>query len=146
MRGMRWWAALFLIGVVVLAGCFRSPEAKKARYLERGDRYAAQQKYREAILDYQNVLRLDPAHARALKQLGLAHFELGELAQGFRFLLKAQEISPDDPEVRLKLGVIYMFGGKNEEAREQALYVLGKDPKNLDALALLADTSTTSSR
>ena len=61
----------------------------------------------------------------------------------FHYLLKAQQLTPDDHEVRLKLGGIYLLVGKREEAREEAGSVLGKEPNNLDALALLADTSTT---
>jgi len=68
---------------------------------------------------------------------------VGEFAQAFRFLLKAQELTPDDGEVRLKLGGIYLLTGKRDEAREEAVSVLTKEPNNVDALALLADTSTT---
>jgi len=133
------WTILLAVGLLVVAGCSRSPEAQKARYLERGDKYAAREQYREAILEYRNVLRLEPANARAMRQLGLLHNQLGEFAQAFRFLLKAQELTPDDGEVRLKLGGIYLLAGKRDEAREEAVSVLTKEPNNLDALALLAD-------
>lgn len=133
---------LLMVGVLAAAGCSRSPEAQKARYLERGDKYHAKEQYREAILEYRNVLRLDPANARATKQLGLAHYQLGEPGQAFRYLLKAQELTPEDREVRLKLGGLYYLAGKRDEARQEVAFVLGKDPHNLDALALLADTST----
>src|SRR3989442_5323839 len=98
----RGWTILLAVGLLVVAGCSRSPEAQKARYLERGDKYAAREQYREAIIEYLNVLRYDRANTRAIRQLGLAHSQLGELAQGFRFLLKAQELTPDDLDVRLK--------------------------------------------
>jgi tetratricopeptide (TPR) repeat protein len=65
------------------------------------------------------------------------------MAQAFRYLLKTQEFTPDDLDVRLKLGGIYYLGGKREEARDAALSVLGQQPKTLDALALLADTAST---
>src|SRR5215510_195603 len=142
-RHLRAGAILLAVGLLVVAGCSRSPEAQKARYLERGDKYAAREQYREAILEYRNVLRLDPANARATRQLGLLHNQLGDFAQAFRFLLKAQELTPDDREVRLKLGRIYLLGGKPDEARQEAAAVLTKEPHNVDALALLADTSTT---
>src|SRR5262245_43766595 len=142
-RAFRVLAVLVVVGLLAMTGCSRSPEAQKARHLERGDKYAAREQYREAILEYRNVLRLDAANARAMRQLGLLHHELGEFAQAFRFLLKAQELTPDDSEVRLKLGGIYLLAGKPDEAREEATSVLAKQPNNLDALALLADTSTT---
>src|SRR5215470_18495848 len=139
-RITRGWATPLIVALALVAGCSRSPEAQKARYLERGDNYAAREQYREAILEYRNVLRLEPANARATRQLGLMHNQLGEFAQAFRFLLNAQELTPDDSEVRLKLGGIYLLGGKRDEAREEAASVLTKEPNNLDALALLADT------
>ena len=137
------WLALVVVGLVLVAGCSRSPEAQKARHLERGDKFAAQEQYPEAILEYRNVLKLDPTNARAIRQLGLAHYHLGEMSQAFRYLLKTQELSPNDLDVRLKLGGIYYLGGRREEARDAALSVLEKEPKTLDALALLADTAGT---
>src|SRR5215471_13283762 len=139
----RAWVGFLVVGLLIVVGCSRSPEAQKARHLERGDRYAAREQYREAILEYSNVLRLDPANARAIRQLGLLNNQLGEAALAFRFLLKAQELTPDDSEVRLKLGGIYLLGGKRDEAREEATSVLTKEPNNLDAIVLLADTSFT---
>src|SRR5215470_16670379 len=118
-RHLRVWTILLAVELLVVAGCSRSPEAQKARYLERGDKYVAREQYREAIVEYRNVLRFDPANARATRQLGLMHNQLGEYAQAFRFLLKAQELTPDDSEVRLKLGGIYLLGGRREQAREE---------------------------
>src|SRR5439155_8519769 len=130
----RGWATLLAVGVVVglllAAGCARSPEAKKARYLERGDRYFQKERYRDAILEYRNALRLDASNPRAVRQLGLAHFQLAEIGQALRYLLKAQEQSPDDLDVRLKIGAIFHGIGKMDEARQEAEFVLAKDPKN----------------
>src|SRR5947209_5984337 len=128
------WTILLMLGLLAVAGCSRSPEARKARHLERGDKYAAQEQYQEAILEYRNVLRIEPANERAIKQLGLAHYQLGELGQAFRYLLKAEELAPDAPEVRLKLGTIYFLGGQADEARRELAFVLEKEPKNLDGL------------
>jgi len=100
--------------------CARSPEAKKARYLQRGDRYFQKEQYREAILEYRNALRLDEKNPRAVRQLGLAHFQLAEIGQALRYLLKAQEQSPDDLDVRLKIGLIFHGIGKMDEARQEA--------------------------
>src|SRR6266702_3933730 len=93
------WVILLVVGLVVAASCARSPEAQKARHLERGDKYAAREQYREAIIEYRNVLRYDGANVRAMRQLGVAHYTLGEPAQAYRYLLKAQELAPGDLEV-----------------------------------------------
>jgi tetratricopeptide (TPR) repeat protein len=136
--------ALFLTAMLVLtAGCARSPEAKKARYLERGDRYYKQEKYREAVIEYQNALRIEAANPQALRQLGFAHYQLGQLGQAFRFLLKAQELEPDNTTIGLRLATIYLIGGRLDDAKAAASHVLQQDPKNLEALILWAGAART---
>src|SRR3989442_924890 len=132
------WIVLLLLVLVAAAGCARSPEAKKARHLERGDKYAAREQYKEAIIEYRNVLRIDGTNVRAIRNLGVSHYELREMGQAFGFLLKAKELEPDNLDVRLKLGTIYLLGRRPEQARQEATFILEKDPKSLEALALLA--------
>jgi tetratricopeptide (TPR) repeat protein len=139
--GVRRWATLTLIVLLVAAGCARSPEAKKARYLDRGDQYFKKEQYREAVIEYRNVLQIDPNQPRAMAQLGLAHYQLGEFGQAFRYLLRARELAPDDMEARLKLGTIYLLARKTQEARQEADAVLAKTPTSLDALVLLAEAA-----
>src|SRR5262245_5260629 len=142
-RVKRGWALLLVAGLMVLGSCSRSPEAQKARHLERGDRYAAQEQYREAIIEYRNVMRLDQGNVRAVRQLAVMHYKLGEPVHAYPYLLKAQELAPDDVEIRLKLGTIYPLAGKPEEARQEVAFVLEREPRNLDGLALLASLAKT---
>src|SRR5712691_863331 len=140
---MRGIVVLLAMALALTAGCTRSPEAKKARYLERGDRYFKQTQYREAILEYRNALRIEGTNPHATRQLGLAYYQTGELSQAFRYLLKAQELEPDNLDVRLKLGTIYLLGGRSEEAASEAEVTLRKEPTNLPALTLLAGAAKT---
>ena len=134
---------VFLMIALVLAGCARTPEAKKARYLERGNRYFKQEQYREAILEYRNVLRIDQKEPAAIRQLGLAHYQLGQLGVAFRYLTQAQQLDPDNTEVRLKLASIYVLGGRPDDATAQIEEVLKKEPGNLDALVIFAGAANT---
>src|SRR5438094_4399595 len=134
---------LLLVGVMLAAGCARSPEAKKARHLERGDKYFSKAEYREALIEYANVLQLDQANARAIRQLALAHYQLGQMGQAFPYLVKAQELDPGDADIRLKLGGMYLVAGRPAEARQQVAVVLERDPKNFDALLLWAGAAIT---
>ena len=137
------WAVVLLVVLSLLSACTRSPEAQMARHLDRGDRYFKQEKYREAVIEYQNALRIDPRSAHAARQTGLAHFNLGELGQAYRYLLSAQELDPANAEVRLKLGAILLLGGRAEEARGHAEWVLERQPNSLDALVLAAAAAQT---
>ena len=91
---------LLLVGVTLVAGCARSPEAKKARHLERGDKYFSKAEYREALIEYANVLQLDQANPRAIRQLALAHYQLGQMGQAFPYLVKSQELDPGDADIQ----------------------------------------------
>src|SRR5437667_2565857 len=142
-RASRRWIILFLALLVAMTGCSRSPEAKKARHLERGDKYFSKAEYREALIEYANVLQIDRANPRAIRQLALAHYQLGLMGQAFPYLVKAQELDPGDADIRLKLAGMYLVTGQPAEAREQAAGVLGKDPKKLDALLLWAGAAIT---
>jgi len=135
---VRAWIILVLAGFIALAGCTRSPEAQMARHLERAEKYFARQQYPEAIIEYSNVLRFEPAHVHALRQLGFAHYRLGQIGPAIAVLRRAGELAPADLEVRQKLGTMYLLGGQPAPALQEAVFILDREPRNLDALALLA--------
>jgi tetratricopeptide (TPR) repeat protein len=134
---------LVLVILLLTVGCARSPEAKKARYLDRGNRYFVKEQYREAIIEYRNALRIDGQNPQATRQLGLAHYQLGQLGQAYAFLLRAQALEPDNSTIALRLATIYLAGGRAGDARTQADRILEKDPKNLEALLLSAGAAET---
>jgi len=112
------------LGVAVGAGCARSPEAKKARHLERGDKFLARKDYKDAVIEYRNVLRIEPSNAVAIRNLGLAHYQAGELNDAFPFLHKAAELEPKNEDVRLKLATVYLVARRPDDARTHATKVL----------------------
>src|SRR5213593_1211582 len=116
----RAWIFLLLAVLGVVAGCSRSPEAKKARHLDRGDRYFAREQYQEAVIEYANVLRIDRTNTRAIQQIALSHYQLGELGRAYPYFLKLQELDPENADVRVKLGTIYLLSHKQAEARQEA--------------------------
>src|SRR5215467_6042474 len=141
-RGATCLVSVLLIFGAMASGCSRSPEAKKARYLEKGDRYFQNAQYREAALEYENALLIDNKDARTNRQLGLALSQAGDVSRAYPYLLRASQADPADMDVNLKLGAIYLLAGKSEEARARADLVLQKDPARLEALVLLANAST----
>ena len=57
-----------------LANCTQSSaEEKKAKHYERGMSYFNDEKYREALIEFKNVIQLDPKDAQAYHQLALIH-------------------------------------------------------------------------
>jgi tetratricopeptide (TPR) repeat protein len=131
-------AACLMLG----AGCSRSPEAKKAQHLERGEKFFARKDYKEAVIEYRNVLALEPANELAIRRIGLAHYQAGELQEAFPYLRKAAELNPKNEDVNLKLATVYLVGRRPDDARSLVAGVLEHDATNFDALMLLADSAS----
>ena len=131
------------IGLVLVlllaAGC--SSESRKARHLQRADRYFKAGEMDKAEIEYIHVLRLDEANKAAVRQLGMIYFDQGKPAKAYPLLKQAQSLTPDDLEVRLKLASLYLAGRKFKEVREEAEYILEKQPQNDEALVFLADAA-----
>ena len=45
-------AVALLLSLALLSGCHRDPNVRKHKYLESGERYSAQGKYREAAIQF----------------------------------------------------------------------------------------------
>ncbi|MDB6126136.1 MAG: repeat-containing protein [Verrucomicrobia bacterium] len=122
-----------------LAGC--TPAAKKARYLADGDRHFAEGKYDEAEIDYKNALQIENVNPHAIEKLGMIYFDQGRLGRSFAFIQKSTELQPNNLEDRVKLGQLYFAFGQIPEARDQASYVLERQPENPQAVLLMADAA-----
>src|ERR1700730_10072738 len=71
-------SVVVLLAVVTLLGsaaCSQSPEVKKEKALERGERYLKEGKINEAIIEIRIALQIDPEFAPALRALGEASAE-----------------------------------------------------------------------
>jgi putative PEP-CTERM system TPR-repeat lipoprotein len=75
-------ASLFLLG-----GCNLDPETAKVRFVERGNEYFKNEKYKEASIMYRNALKKDLKYGEAYYRLGLVHKRLG-----FQVPVKAGDI------------------------------------------------------
>ena len=70
------WLSI-IAACILAAGCSRNPQVVKQKYLDKGHSYFIAGKYREAIIEYENAIQVDP-------KLAQAHYELAEcyLKQG----------------------------------------------------------------
>ena len=132
-------ASLIAIGAT---GCSR--QARKNRCLQRANRYFQAGDYEKAQIEYMNVVRFDAHDTVAVTRLGLISYEQGRLAAAYAMLRKAEQLQPDNLDVRLKLGMTYFNLTGLKEARQEAIYILQKQPTNDEALSLLVETSAAS--
>ena len=64
--------SLFGLVILVAASCSKDPETVKRLYVESGDRYAAEKKYAEAIIQYRNAVATDERFGEARFKLAAA--------------------------------------------------------------------------
>lgn len=89
--------------------------------------------YDEAIEHYNEALRIDPKHAKAHANLGMALEKKGMDAEALTAYRRSLELQPDSKTVRLKLGYYYARTGKPDEAVRQYDEALRLDPDYDDA-------------
>ena len=135
--------SITLIGIVatlILGGCeWFSPESKKAKHLQQGQAYFDTQQYREALIEFQNVVQLDPKDADTHYRLALTHLKLGgttHLQGAFAELNRTVEMDKTNRDAHLKLGELLLLGNEPAKAREQADIVLVSAPQNTEGLIL----------
>ncbi len=115
-------------------GCTQmSAEEKKAEHLTRGQAYFAEGKYREALIEYKNVVQIDPKDANAHYQLALIHMKLGgmsDLQAAFGELAKTVDLDPSIQDAQIKLSEFYLLARQPGKAREHADIVLASAPQD----------------
>jgi tetratricopeptide (TPR) repeat protein len=131
--------ALLLIAIASCS-CSKKEDSKETHLLRAKDYFAAAQ-YDKAETEYREVLRVDPADAAALRDLGIMYQDQGQSPQAVPLLRKAAELLPDDPDLQLKFGTNLLLQGQYDQAREAALRSLDKQPGREEALMLLANTA-----
>ncbi|HEC56454.1 MAG TPA: tetratricopeptide repeat protein [Candidatus Syntrophoarchaeum butanivorans] len=91
-------------------------------YYNRGLVYAEQEKYDEAIKDFDKAIELNPDDAEAYHNRGIAYTKLGEYDEAIKDFDKAIELNPDDAEAYHNRGNAYARLGEYERAREDMLH------------------------
>ena len=140
---MRQLTSISLLGIfitLILSSCDEfSPDSKKAKHLQQGQTYFDKQQYREALLEFKNVVQLDPKDAATHYRLALTYLKLGgttNLQDAFAELRHTVEMDKTNRDAQLKLGELYLLGKEPTKAREQADIVLVSAPQNIEGLIL----------
>jgi tetratricopeptide (TPR) repeat protein len=116
---------------VLEAACRRDSSSN----LEKADRLLSTGQPKQAIVEYQTALGLEP-NARAERGLGLAYEALAAYALAQRHLSAALEARPDDAEARVALARVLTRFGQYSKARDELWRVIDGAPDNEPALLL----------
>ena len=87
------------------------------------------------------AVRLDPRHARAWFNLGLARNSAGQGESALEALLRAEALASTNPQIPYARATILAAQGQTKEAKRAAERALGISPGYPDALKLLEELS-----
>jgi len=105
--------------------------------LQEAMRLHQQERYTEAGISYDRVLRLDPKNSRALRLSGILAREQGQFGTSLDLLTRLSEVSGDDPASFSELALTHMMAGHLYEADAFFRQALVCDPDFDKALANL---------
>jgi tetratricopeptide (TPR) repeat protein len=127
-----------MLTALLAVGAFacKSDEEKLAAHMARGDRYREAEQYSEAIIEYKNVLQIDPNSGEGHWRLSQAYFAAGKPREGFWELRETVRLDDKNLDAKLQFAQLSIIAGEIEEALKQAEEVIAADPDQELAYAL----------
>src|SRR5574341_1426625 len=106
---MRKWFILVLL--VVLAGGAAayyleigvSAQTKRERFIAKAKSYISSNKINEAVIEYKNALKVDPAHAETHYELALLLMKKGDVRNAYKEMVRATDLDPKLTKARYQL-------------------------------------------
>ena len=130
----RWTTVL--LGALTIAACSDNPQKVKQDAVARGDQFAKDNKYGEAIIEYRRAIQADA-------QVGEGHLKLADtllknedVIGAIREYIRAADLLPNDVDLQVKVGNMLLAAGRFDDARVRAEKALEKNSKNGPALVL----------
>ncbi|MCH2187695.1 tetratricopeptide repeat protein, partial [Myxococcota bacterium] len=129
-----WVAAIVCVLGLGLGGvgCQDSQEQLDG-FLEQGNAYLEDEQYQEAIIEFRNVLQIDPNHVEGHRNLSKAYFKAEKVREGYWELSETIRLDPQDIDSRIQYTAIGMAGGRFDEVIESADEIIAMDPQNATA-------------
>ena len=120
------------LALLLLVAC-QSDEQKLAQFLERGTAYAEEGKLEEAVIEFKNVLKIDPNNAAAHHQLADVYLKLERFRETYWELSEAVRLDPTNRQARMSLSGLALAARDYETVLAQVDGVLELDPDDADA-------------
>jgi tetratricopeptide (TPR) repeat protein len=104
------------------------PDERRARYI-LGEILYTRQQYSEAIIIFNEIIKIDPQHAPVYNLLGYAQMYKGDMTAAEKALQKYVELIPNEPNPHDSYAEILMKRGKFDESIEHYRKAIAIDPK-----------------
>src|SRR5687767_2584036 len=134
-----------VLGGFLLYSCRQDSAQNADQYFESGRRYYTEGKYQEATIQFLNAVSKNPRHREARFQLAKSYMNQGLGGSAAKELRTLLEYYPGDVPATLETGTLYLAGAQRDpdlfrKAQDTAKEVLAKEPQNVNALILSANS------
>ncbi len=113
-----------------------SDDEKINGFRERGDAYVEQEAWAEAVIEYRNILQIDPNDARAHEKLAECYMKQEMFKEAYWELSETVRLDPSNVEVRLAYAGVSMAAERYDEVLIQADAIIELDPNHGPAYLL----------
>jgi tetratricopeptide (TPR) repeat protein len=127
MRSLARRTLIFVVAMFALVAC-QADEEKLAEHMSRGDEYLETDDPAAAIIEYKNVLQIDPNHAAAHHGLSKAYLQNSKVREAFWELRETVRLDAQNLDAKIQLGQLLVLAGDPEEALVQADEAIAIDP------------------
>lgn len=125
----------FLSLTIAIAGC--SSQKKLENHLASAKSYFEAGDFESALIEYQNVLEIDPLSVEAMGNVGVIYFRQGLIRQAHPILVIVKDMAPENLTYRGALGELLVEGGSFADAWSEAEFILNADANNEVAPSIL---------
>jgi tetratricopeptide (TPR) repeat protein len=132
--------ALALLATFAVTACKSDPQATARKHVEKGNQQLANQQFPEAIIEYRNAVQADPRLGEARLKLAHAYASAGDGPNALKEYARAADLLPEDNDAQVKAGTFMLLVGRFQEAQGVATRMLKRDPNNVEAQILYANT------
>jgi tetratricopeptide (TPR) repeat protein len=117
---------IFLGAIIAVLGCNSSvQDIKKAQgWKQEGDFQFNQQKFDEAISDYNKALELDPNYSLAYTNRGSAYLKKYQFDKAMADYNRALELDPSNAAAYFNRGLVYEIRGEHDKAESDLNMVI----------------------
>ena len=127
--------ALVLLAAALFTAC-QSDEEKLGEFYAKGEAYDAEDKHQEAIIEFKNVLKINPNHADAHYQLAKSYMKLGRARDAYWEMSETVRLDPKNTEASLSFGALSLIAGDGEQALAMGKASVELEPDNYQGYVL----------
>ncbi|MFC4308011.1 tetratricopeptide repeat protein [Steroidobacter flavus] len=132
-RLVRWTA---IAATLVASAACSNGEARKVSYLERGEKYFAEQNYDKARIEARNALQIDPNYVEARYLAGRVAEKKAEIREAAGNYQAVLDTNPKFNQARAALARLLLFGGMPDKSLELVEAGLKDDPQSAALLTV----------